>query len=80
MSRRWIGASSSPGSTALWMTRGTYVDSAQVGDVIKVKLTIIAPTDLHYVVVEDPLPAGFEGVDLSLKTTSVVGERPSCAT
>ena len=55
----------------------TYVDTAQAGDVIKVKLTIIAPTDLHYVVVEDPLPAGFEGVDLSLKTTSVVGERPS---
>ncbi len=51
-------------------------DSARVGDVIRVKLTIIAPTDLHYVVVEDPLPAGFEGVDLSLKTTSVVGERP----
>ncbi len=54
-----------------------YVDSAVVGDVIQVKLTIIAPTSLHYVVVEDPLPAGFEGVDLSLKTTSVVGEQPS---
>jgi uncharacterized protein YfaS (alpha-2-macroglobulin family) len=54
-----------------------YVDSAEVGDVIKVKLTLIAPSDLYYVVVEDPLPAGFEGVDLGLKTTSVVGERPS---
>jgi uncharacterized protein YfaS (alpha-2-macroglobulin family) len=53
-----------------------YVDTAQVGDVIEVKLTIIAPTDLYYVVVEDPFPAGFEGVDLSLKTTSVVGEVP----
>jgi uncharacterized protein YfaS (alpha-2-macroglobulin family) len=53
-----------------------YVDTAHVGDVIQVKLTIIAPTDLYYVVVEDPLPAGFEGVDLSLKTTSVVGEQP----
>jgi uncharacterized protein YfaS (alpha-2-macroglobulin family) len=53
-----------------------YVDRAQVGDVIQVKLTIISPTDLHYVVVEDPLPAGFEGVDQSLKTTSVVGEPP----
>src|SRR5512137_994131 len=39
-----------------------YVDTAQVGDVIQVKLTIIAPTDLYYVVLEDPLPAGFEGV------------------
>jgi alpha-2-macroglobulin len=54
----------------------TYVDTAQLGDVIQVKLTLIAPTDLHYVVVEDPLPAGFEGVDLSLKTTSVVGQAP----
>jgi hypothetical protein len=54
-----------------------YVDTARVGDVIQVKLTLVAPTDLHYVVVEDPLPAGFEGVDLSLKTTSVVGEQPT---
>jgi uncharacterized protein YfaS (alpha-2-macroglobulin family) len=54
----------------------SYVDTAQVGDVIQVKLTIVAPNDLYYVVVEDPLPAGFEGVDLSLKTTSVVGEAP----
>jgi hypothetical protein len=53
-----------------------YVNTAQVGDVIRVKLTIVAPTDLHYAVIEDPLPAGFEGVDLSLKTTSVIGERP----
>jgi alpha-2-macroglobulin len=54
-----------------------YVDTAQVGDVIQVRLTLIAPADLYYVVVEDPLPAGFEGVDLSLKTTSVVGEQPT---
>ena len=53
-----------------------YVDTAEVGDVIQVKLTIVAPDDLYYVVVEDPLPAGFEGVDMSLKTTSVVGEAP----
>jgi uncharacterized protein YfaS (alpha-2-macroglobulin family) len=52
------------------------IDRAQVGNVIQVKLTIIAPNDLHYVVVEDPFPAGAEGVDQSLKTTSVVGERP----
>ncbi|MCJ7736014.1 MAG: alpha-2-macroglobulin, partial [Anaerolineae bacterium] len=52
------------------------VDSAQVGDTIRVQLTIIAPNDLHYVVVEDPFPAGTEGVDTSLLTTSVVGEAP----
>ena len=53
-----------------------YVSTARVGDLIRVKLTIVAPTDLHYVVVEDPLPAGFEGLDPSLKTTSIIGERP----
>ncbi len=53
------------------------VSEAQVGDVIQVRLTIIAPNDLHYVVVEDPFPAGAEGVDQSLQTTSVVGEAPS---
>ncbi len=52
------------------------ITSAQVGDVIRVKLTIVAPNDLHYVVVEDPFPAGTEGVDQSLRTTSVVGEPP----
>ncbi|MFQ6100732.1 MAG: Ig-like domain-containing protein [Anaerolineae bacterium] len=52
------------------------ISQAQVGDVIRVKLTIIAPHDLHYVVVEDPFPAGAEGIDQSLKTTSVAGEQP----
>lgn len=52
------------------------IEKAEVGDLIRVRLTLIAPSSLHYVVVESPLPAGCEGVDLSLKTTSVVGERP----
>jgi uncharacterized protein YfaS (alpha-2-macroglobulin family) len=30
----------------------------------------LAPTDLHYVVVEDYLPTGLEPIDTSLKTTS----------
>lgn len=56
--------------------RCATIDRAKVGDVIRVKLTIIAPNDLHHVVVEDPFPAGTEGVDQSLKTTSVVGQAP----
>jgi uncharacterized protein YfaS (alpha-2-macroglobulin family) len=55
---------------------GGAISEAQVGDFIQVKLTIVAPTDLHYVVVEDPFPAGAEGVDSSLATTSVVGQPP----
>jgi hypothetical protein len=55
---------------------GQPISAANVGDVIEVKITVIAPNDLHYVVVEDPLPAGAEGIDASLATTSVVGEQP----
>lgn len=55
----------------------TYIESAEVGDLILVKLTLIAPSNLHYVILEDPLPAGCEAVDMGLKTTSVVGEAPS---
>ena len=32
-------------------------------------LTIVAPYALHYVVVDDPLPAGLEAVDQSLNTS-----------
>jgi uncharacterized protein YfaS (alpha-2-macroglobulin family) len=52
------------------------IDGAAIGDVIKVKITVVAPNDLYYLVVEDPLPAGAEGLDQSLKTTTVVGEAP----
>jgi len=52
------------------------VRTAQVGDVIQVRLTIMAPHDLYYLVVEDWLPAGFEAVDTSLKTTSAAYEEP----
>ena len=52
------------------------VDSAAVNDMIQVKLTIIAPSDLYHVVIEDPFPAGCEGVDTSLKTTTVAGVQP----
>ncbi len=50
--------------------------SARVGDVVQVKLTIVAPSDLHYLVVEDPLPAGFEAIDTSLKTVSAAARGP----
>jgi hypothetical protein len=55
---------------------GKPITQAKVGDVINVKLTLIAPNDLHYVLVEDPFPAGAEGIDTSLATTSVVGQAP----
>ncbi|MBI2864072.1 MAG: Ig-like domain-containing protein [Chloroflexi bacterium] len=47
------------------------VSGAALGSTVKVKLTIMAQQDLHYVAVEDPLPAGAEAVDPALKTTSL---------
>ncbi|MHB1293610.1 MAG: Ig-like domain-containing protein [Anaerolineae bacterium] len=50
------------------------IATAQVNDVISVTLTVVAPNDLYYLVVEDPLPAGCEAIDTSLSTTSMLQE------
>jgi uncharacterized protein YfaS (alpha-2-macroglobulin family) len=62
-----------PGQTAIPCTP---VTKAKVGDTLVVKLSIVAPNDLYYVLVEDPLPAGTEAVDTSLKTTSQLAQSP----
>lgn len=48
-----------------------------MGDVIRVELSIVAPNDLYYLTVEDPLPAGAEAIDTGLETTSVLEQGPS---
>jgi hypothetical protein len=53
------------------------VETVSVGDLVQVRLSIVAPHDLYYVVVEDPLPAGAEAVDPTLATTSVVDQAPT---
>ena len=53
------------------------VQEIKVGDTVRVKLTIIAPNDLYYVVVEDPLPAGGEAIDTGLATTSLLEQNPA---
>jgi hypothetical protein len=53
------------------------VNSAQVGDVIRVNLTLMAPGELHYLQLEDPIPAGAEIVDSGLATTSQLAEGPA---
>jgi len=54
----------------------TPITEATVGDVIQVRLTIIAPNDLHYVLIEDPLPAGAEGINPELETSQQAGTQP----
>jgi uncharacterized protein YfaS (alpha-2-macroglobulin family) len=53
------------------------VREVELGDTIRVDLTLITPHDRYYVVVEDPLPAGGEAVDTGLATTSLLAMTPS---
>ena len=53
------------------------VNQVKLGDVIRVDLTIIAKSDMYYLVVEDPLPAGAEAIDRGLATTSLLEQAPN---
>jgi hypothetical protein len=52
------------------------ITEARVGDVIEVRLTVIAPAALHYTVIEDPIPAGSEAINPNLKTEQQIGTQP----
>jgi uncharacterized protein YfaS (alpha-2-macroglobulin family) len=45
------------------------IDTARLGDVVRVTVTVVAPADRNYIVLEDLLPAGLEAIDPRLKTT-----------
>lgn len=53
---------------------GNPVDQPVLNGLIEVRLTIIAPHDLYYVVIEDALPAGCEAIDPSLNISRRVDE------
>jgi uncharacterized protein YfaS (alpha-2-macroglobulin family) len=44
------------------------------GTVVRVTLTAVTNQDRHFVVLDDPIPAGFEIVNSSFLTTAVTGE------
>ncbi len=48
------------------------VAQTQRGDLVRVRLTIVVPAALHYIVINDPLPAGLEAVDTSIATDTAV--------
>ncbi len=52
------------------------ITQAKVGDTIRVTLNIIALSDVNYVIVTDPIPAGTESIDPQLNTSSSVGQAP----
>jgi len=52
------------------------VTSVKVGDVVTVVLEFTLSSDMYYVVINDPIPAGTEALDRSLKTTTQAGQQP----
>jgi len=48
------------------------ITEIQRGDLVRVRLTIVVPAAVHYLVVDDPLPAGFEAVDSTILTDTAV--------
>jgi len=52
------------------------ITSAAVGDLLLARVTVVAPYALHFVVIDDPLPAGLENVDQSLSTSPQSVEVP----
>jgi uncharacterized protein YfaS (alpha-2-macroglobulin family) len=47
----------------------TPVSEVQQGELLRARLTVVVPAALHYVWIDDPLPAGLEAVDSSLLTS-----------
>jgi hypothetical protein len=58
-----------------FMADGRPLGDVHVGDLVLVKLSLVAPDWKTHLLVEDPLPAGLEAVDLSLNTTSQAARR-----
>lgn len=54
----------------------TPITEAHIGELVRVRLTIIIPNSLHYVTIEDPFPAGAEAVNPNLLTSQQIGTRP----
>lgn len=46
------------------------ITQIQAGQQVRVEITLIAPNDLVYVVVEDPIPSGAEAIDPNLETSA----------
>jgi uncharacterized protein YfaS (alpha-2-macroglobulin family) len=50
----------------------TPITEIQRGQLLRVRLTIVVPDTLHYLVINDPLPAGLEAIDTSISTDTQV--------
>ncbi len=48
------------------------ITEIQRGQLVRVRLTMVVPDALHYIVIDDPLPAGLEAIDASITTDTTV--------
>jgi alpha-2-macroglobulin len=55
---------------------GAPITSVNAGDLVRVKVRLTVPAERAFVTVEDPLPAGLEPVDLSLRTALLTAVAP----
>ncbi|HSL41937.1 MAG TPA: Ig-like domain-containing protein [Anaerolineales bacterium] len=44
------------------------------GELVRVRLTVVVPAAVHYIVIDDPLPAGLETIDSTIQTDTAVPE------
>jgi len=58
---------------------GKPAERAVLNGLVRVKLTVIAPHDLYYLVIEDALPAGCEAIDPALDISRRVDESAGLA-
>jgi hypothetical protein len=69
--RRFVAANCTDGAKCPSITQ------AKLGETVRVEVSLIAPTNLYFVALEDTLPAGAELVDTGLATTSQLAIPPS---
>ena len=50
----------------------TPITEIQRGELVRVRLTVVIPASVHYIVVDDPLPAGLEAIDSTILTDTAV--------
>ena len=50
----------------------TPISQVKRGELVQVRVTLVAPQSLHYLVLDSPLPAGLEAIDASLLTSQQV--------
>jgi uncharacterized protein YfaS (alpha-2-macroglobulin family) len=48
------------------------ITEIQRGELVRVRLTVVVPAAVHYIVIDDPLPAGLEAVDATILTDTAV--------